>query len=134
MQQVVVQKCLVMDTHVCLLLWKTQECYNVISVSFSSLLSPNTHSLTHSLTHTHTYAVVQQSSKHILCLSRPAHKQSHGGRQQLHLHSQRGFTPNSINEHLQRVGGTRHLLPINTQQPQQSLPALMQDEENEQKI
>lgn len=94
------------------------------------------HTRTHarvSPTHTPTYAVVQQPSKHVLCLSRPAQKQPHGGRQQLHLDAQRGLAPHSVDEHLQRVGGAGNSLPIHAQQPQQGLPALMEDEENGQR-
>lgn len=92
-------------------------------ISFSLLTHLHIH------IHTHTYAVVQQSSEHVLRLSRPAQKQPHGGRQQLHLDPQRGLTPHSINEHLQRVGSTGHSLTIHAQQPQQGLPALMENEQ-----
>lgn len=88
-----------------------------------SLLYTRTH------THfTHTYAVVQQSSEHVLSLSRSAQKQPHCGRQQFQLHSQRGLAPHSIYERLQCVGGAGHSLPIHSQQPQQGLPALMEGE------
>lgn len=70
---------------------------------------------------------MQQSSQHVLCLSRPTQEKSHGGYQQLHLDSQRSLASHSIDEHFQSVGGSGNSLPIHTQQPEQSLPALVKE-------
>lgn len=76
---------------------------------------------------TRTYTVVQQPPQHVLSLSRTTQKQPHGGRQQLHLQLHGGVASHSVDERFQRVGAAGNPLPIGAQQPQQRLPALVDE-------